>query len=108
MHVSIKIIPIGVGTSLSTYVAKTVEIIENLGYKPIISPAETSFEIDSIEKLGYVLRKIHDTLYSMGVQRIVTIITVDDRRDKYVSLESKVRKIEILKKKVVKEIHGIM
>lgn len=108
VHVSISIIPLGVGTSISHYIAKAVEVIEKLGYKPIVGPAETSFEIPSLEELGKVLREIHDTLHAMGVQRIITVVTIDDRRDKYQPLEAKVEKVKFLKKTMPKRPIGVI
>jgi len=108
VHVSITIIPLGVGTSISHYVAKTVEILEELGYKPIVGPAETSFEIPSLEQLGIVLRKIHDTLHAMGVQRIITTIMVDDRRDKHQPLEAKAEKVRYLKRTIRRKPLGVI
>lgn len=107
-HVSITIIPLGVGTSISHYIAKAVEIIEEAGYKPIIGPAETSFEVPSLEELGKILRKIHDTLHAMGVQRIITTVMIDDRRDKYQPLKAKVEKIRFLKKTIPKQPVGVI
>jgi len=108
IHVSITIVPLGVGTSISRYVVKAVELLEELGYKPIVGPAETSFEIPNLEQLGIVLRKIHDTLYAMGVQRIITTVMIDDRRGKYQPLEAKVEKIKYLKKATRRKPLGVI
>ena len=108
VHVSITIIPLGVGTSISHYVAKTVEILEELGYKPIVGPSETSFELRSLEELGKIIRKIHDTIHSMGVQRIITAIMIDDRRDKYQPLEAKVEKVKYLRRTIKRRPLGVI
>ena len=79
--VSIKVIPVGVGTSLSKYIARVVALLEASGYKPRVQPDTTVVRVNDVSEVGAIVKKIHDELYSMGVQRVVTVITIDDRRD---------------------------
>ncbi len=93
IHVTIKVIPLGVGPSISRYVAEAVRVLRDMGYKPLVGPADTSIEVGSLEDVGRILRRIHDTLAAMGAPRILTIVSVDDRRDKDVPLEYKIDKV---------------
>ncbi len=79
--VSLKVIPLGVGVSVSRYIARIVALLEEKGYKPTVTPDTTIITVNDLSEVGVVLRIVHDELYSMGVQRIVTIVMVDDRRD---------------------------
>jgi len=55
----------------------------------------STLELDDVTKLGYVLKEINDELERMGVKRIVTLIKIDDRRDKENSIE---HKLEVIKR----------
>ncbi len=79
--VSIKVIPTGVGVSVSSYVAAAVDVIESMGFRPVVTPDTTVLRVDDLEKLGPLLKKVHDKLCSMGVKRLLTIVMIDDRRD---------------------------
>ncbi|MDT7875828.1 MAG: MTH1187 family thiamine-binding protein [Sulfolobaceae archaeon] len=94
--VDISVEPIGTNsTSLSKYVRKVFEVLDRLGVKYYPAPSMTTLELDDITKLGYIIREIDDELEKMGVKRIVTLIKVDDRRDKENSIE---HKLEVIRK----------
>ena len=98
--VSIKVIPIGIGTSVSRYIARVVSLLEERGYKPIVTPDTTVIQVNDLSEIGVIVKLVHDELYSMGVQRIETIIMIDDRRDvEERSPEMLVARVEELKKK---------
>jgi uncharacterized protein (TIGR00106 family) len=94
--VDISVEPIGTSsTSLSPYIKKVFDVLDRLGIKYYPSPAMTTLELDDITKLGYILKEINDELERMGVKRIVTLIKIDDRRDKENSIE---HKLEVIKR----------
>ncbi len=78
--VSIKVIPTG-AISASSYIARVVAILEDRGYKPMVTPDTTVISVRDLAEIGSLLKIIHDELYSMGISRIITIVMVDDRRD---------------------------
>lgn len=93
--VDISVEPIGTqSTSLSPYVRKVLEVLDKLGVKYYPAPSMTTLELDDITKLGNILKAINDELEKMGVKRIVTIMKVDDRRDKENSIEHKLEAIK--------------
>jgi len=53
----------------------------------------TSVELPSVEALGRLLQEIHGELYKAGVKRIVTTVRIDDRRDKAITMEYKVKRV---------------
>ncbi len=79
--VSLKVIPLGVGTSVSKYIARVVALLESRGYKPQVTADTTIIPVNDVSEIGAIVKMVHDELYSMGVQRVVTIVMIDERRD---------------------------
>ncbi len=79
--VSIKVVPLGVGTSISRYVARVVALLESKGYRPQVTADTTVLTVSDVSEVGAIVKMVHDELYSMGVQRVLTIVMIDDRRD---------------------------
>lgn len=93
--VDISVEPIGTNsTSISRYVKLVYEVLKAKGIKFYPAPSMTTLEIDDITQLGYIIKDIDDTLAKEGVKRIVTIMKIDDRRDKENSIE---HKLEVIK-----------
>ncbi|MBW9140768.1 MAG: MTH1187 family thiamine-binding protein [Candidatus Aramenus sp.] len=92
--VDISVEPIGTGsTSLSPYIKTVYEVLRKRGLKFYPAPSMTSIELDDITQLGYLIKEIDDALAELGVKRIVTILKVDDRRDKENSIDHKLEVI---------------
>lgn len=89
----ITIIPIGVGASVSDYVAKALKIVERSGLKYRLTPTSTVVEGD-LDELFRVMKEMHESPLRKGAPRVVTIIKIDDRRDKPITMEYKVRVVE--------------
>jgi uncharacterized protein (TIGR00106 family) len=111
--VSLKVLPLGVGTSASRYIARVVALLEAHGYKPMVTPDTTVIQVNDLSEVGRIVKMVHDELYSMGVMRIVTIVMVDDRRDMEERapdqlVQSVLAKMAEEKEKIRKEIHGVM
>ena len=94
--VDIAVEPIGTSsTSISRYVRKVIEVLQSEGLKVYPAPSMTSFELDDLTRLGFILKRINDELEKEGVKRIVTILKIDDRRDKETSID---HKLEVVRK----------
>jgi len=93
--VEVRITPIGTkGSSMTKYVARAVEAVK--GEKDIkhqITATGTIMEGD-LDKIIGMVRKMHDSVFDGEVNRVLTTIEIDDRRDKTVSLESSVKSVE--------------
>ena len=90
----INVFPIGVGTSLSKYVAKAVQALEG---EPGIDYELTSMGTivqGDVDRLLEVALKLHNAVLATGAQRISTTIKIDDRRDKPVTLSSKLTSLK--------------
>lgn len=91
IHVS----PIGTcSTSVSQYIKIAINVLKKRHVKFIIGPFSTSFEINDFTELASIISEIHEELYKSGIKRIVTEIRIDDRRDKNITLESKIKAVE--------------
>ena len=90
----IKIIPIGTSsTSLSRYVAACIERVkkaQDVSYQLTAMGTIIQGPLDGILELA---QKMHEVPFTMGIRRVVTTISIDDRRDKPISIESKVKAV---------------
>ena len=93
--VQVSIVPLGTKTtSISSYVARALKVLQNqksVKYK--LTPMGTILEGD-LDKVLSMVRKMHESVFEEGVQRVVTIVNIDDRRDKRVTMESKISSVE--------------
>lgn len=90
----ISIVPVGSGTSISKFIKAAIKIIEENGVKFSIGPMSTTVEVNSLNELFLITKKIHKVVFGMGALRIVTTIKIDDRKDKKLSIKSKLYSIE--------------
>ncbi len=89
----ITVVPVGVGASVSDYVAEALKVVERSGLKYQLTPTSTVIEGD-LDELFRVLKEMHESPFAKGAPRVVTIIKIDDRRDKAITMEYKVRVVE--------------
>ena len=91
----IKILPMGTGkTGVSHLVAACVEVLEeatDVRYR--ITPMSTIVE-GPLERVLELVKMMHEVPFSSGVKRVVTSVSIDDRRDKPISMESKMKAVE--------------
>ena len=90
----ITVVPLGTGsTSVSKYVTQAVRILKEEGVKYKLTPMATVIEGD-IDKLLSIAKKMHLAIFSQDVKRVITSITIDDRRDKKSTIEGKVSSVK--------------
>ena len=93
--VEISIVPLSTPTpSLSQYIAKAVKVLE--GEKDIkyeLTAMGTIIEGD-LDQVLTLARKMHQAVFNAGIMRVVTIIKIDDRRDKNSSMGSKMKSLK--------------
>ncbi len=91
----VRIIPIGTRTSsLAKHVARAVNAIK--GEKDIkyqLTATGTILEGD-LEKILSAARRMHEAVFAEEVARVVTMIEIDDRRDRESTMESKVEAVK--------------
>ena len=91
----INIIPLGTKTaSVSRYIADALRVLEkekNITYK--LTAMGTIVEADSLDLLLSLAKKMHQAVLGEKIKRVVTTIKIDDRKDKKISIEEKVRSV---------------
>jgi len=92
--VEVSIIPLGTGTpSVSRYVVDVLKVLKESNLKYELTAMGTIIEGDLNEVLKWV-RRMHEVPFKEGAKRVVTTIEIDDRRDKELTIEGKVKAVE--------------
>lgn len=87
------VIPIGVGVSLSKYVAACEQVLRESGLKYELHANGTNVE-GEWEQVFRAIERCHTVLHEMGVPRLSTVIKVSTRTDRAQSMEDKVRSVQ--------------
>lgn len=89
----LKILPMGTGTpSASTHVAKALKALQITSVNVTIGSGFTTIEGELKEVLEAV-EKAHNAVFSDEVQRVNTILIIDDRRDKELTPSGKLNSV---------------
>lgn len=92
--VEVTIAPMGTGSpSISQYVAachKVLDEAKDLKYQ--LTPMSTIIEGD-LDRIFAVIRLMHEVPFNAGAMRVSTLIRVDDRRDKELTMAGKVKAV---------------
>lgn len=90
----VNVIPIGTPTSsIGDWIAEAVRVLEKEGTKYELSPMGTLVEGGASDILALV-RKMHEAAFKKGIKRVVTTVIIDDRRDKEVTMKTKVASVK--------------
>ncbi len=92
MIVEISVVPIGVGESLSKYVAEVVKVFKKRGVKHEVTAMGTIFEVDSFSELCEILNEVNEKLFSLNSPRNYFVLKIDVRK-KRSSMEEKVKSV---------------
>lgn len=86
----VTVLPLGTGTpSVSRFVADAIQVVKASTVTYQITPMSTCLE-GPLEEIMQVALQMHQACFSAEVQRVVTNITIDERRDKEPTLQSKI------------------
>ena len=97
------VIPIGVGVSLSKYVAACEQILEKSGLSYELHTNGTNLE-GEWDAVMLAIKTCHERLHEMGVPRISTVIKIGTRTDREQKMAEKIASVrEKLKKDIVTE-----
>ena len=85
----------GVGLSVSEYVAAAIAVLE--------AQDRVQWQLDSMfttlegepDDLFEVIRAMQEAVFAAGGERVGTVIKMDDRRDRSVSMADKVASVEV-------------
>jgi uncharacterized protein (TIGR00106 family) len=91
----VTVVPLGTATpSLSAYVAGVEKVLAKYtNIKTLLTPMATILEGD-LDEILTAVREMHETPFLKGAQRVSTRISIDDRRDKKLSMEGKVKAVK--------------
>ncbi|NJE77166.1 MTH1187 family thiamine-binding protein [Thermococcus sp. ES12] len=86
------IVPLG-EKSLSRYVAEVVKLLERKGVKYQLTPMATIIEVPTVREAFDIIEEAHELVFKLGASRVSTTVRIDDRRDKHVHMEDKVKSV---------------
>jgi uncharacterized protein (TIGR00106 family) len=92
----ISIVPLGTKTpSVSQYVARAVKVLrQEKGIKYEMTAMGTIVEGD-LARILAVVKKMHEETFGEGVARVITMVEIDDRRDKAQDMKEKVESLKM-------------
>ena len=95
MHVIVDlcVIPIGVGTSLSSYIAACERVLIEAGLKHTLHAYGTNIE-GEWDAVFAAIKRCHEVVHELGAPRISTTIKAGTRIDRTQSMEDKVLSVE--------------
>ena len=87
------VIPIGVGVSVSKYVAACERILADAGLNPRLHAYGTNVE-GEWEAVFAAFKRCHEVLHEMGVPRVSTSIRLGTRIDRNQTMADKIESVE--------------
>ncbi|WP_320668053.1 MTH1187 family thiamine-binding protein [Prochlorococcus sp. MIT 1307] len=93
VSVDLCVVPLGVGLSLSSYIAACKNVIEKTGLDYEVGPNGTAIEGDWDEVFACI-RACHEAVHKKGAARIYTTLKVNTRIDRKQSFREKVPSIK--------------
>jgi uncharacterized protein (TIGR00106 family) len=87
------IVPLGVGVSLSKYVAACEQALSESGLKVQLHAYGTNVE-GEWDAVMAGLKRCHEVIHQMGAPRITTTVKLGTRTDRPQSMEDKVKSVE--------------
>ena len=92
--VAVSIAPVGDGVSVSRHVAAALQVVrEQDRVRHRLDPMFTTLEGD-LDEIFALIRSMQEAVFEAGAQRVGTVIKIDDRRDRHVAMEDKIRAVE--------------
>jgi uncharacterized protein (TIGR00106 family) len=93
--IDISVVPVGTQSpSVSRFVAGAVKILQKEpGIKYELTAMNTIIEGD-LDKLLALAARMHRSAFEAGAMRVVTTLRIDERRDKPLTIEGKVKAVK--------------
>jgi len=92
MLVEFSVVPIGTGVSISPQIAKVLKIVAESGVRYKANPMGTVLEGEWDKVMG-VVKKCHNEVIK-DAERVLTTITIDDRKGKEQRIDKKIESVE--------------
>lgn len=87
------VVPLGVGVSVSEYIAACQRVFKEAGLKHEMHMYGTNIEGEWDDVMAAV-KKCHEIVHQMGAPRITTSIRLGTRIDRNQSMEDKIKSVE--------------
>jgi uncharacterized protein (TIGR00106 family) len=87
------VVPIGVGVSLSPYVAACEKVLADAGLKTVLHAYGTNIE-GEWDRVFAAVKRCHEVVHEMGAPRVSTVIKVGTRTDRAQTMAEKVKSVE--------------
>jgi uncharacterized protein (TIGR00106 family) len=87
------VVPLGVGVSLSSYIAECENILTKAGLKIRLHGYGTNIE-GEWDQVMQAIKDCHQKLHDMGAPRISSTLRMGTRIDRAQTLEDKIRSVE--------------
>lgn len=91
--VDLCVVPIGVGVSVSKYIAACERVIQEAGLSHQLHAYGTNIEGDW-DAVFAVVKRCHEVVHDMGAPRISTTLRVGTRTDRPQTMADKLRSVE--------------
>jgi uncharacterized protein (TIGR00106 family) len=89
----LSVIPIGVGISLSRYIAACEKVLADAGLKTKLHAYGTNIEGDW-DAVFAAIKRCHEVLHEMGAPRVSAVIKAGTRIDRDQTMDDKVKSVE--------------
>lgn len=91
--VDLCVVPLGVGVSVSRYVAACERILSDAGLKTQLHAYGTNIEGEWDVVFG-AIKRCHEAVHEMGAPRISTIVKLGTRTDRNQTMDDKVKSVQ--------------
>ena len=91
--VDLCVIPLGVGLSISNYVAACERVVTDAGLKSTLHANGTNIEGDW-DAVFAAVKRCHEVVHAMGAPRIATSIRINTRIDREQSMQDKINSVQ--------------
>ncbi|MEM3030474.1 MAG: MTH1187 family thiamine-binding protein [Candidatus Micrarchaeia archaeon] len=88
------IVPLGSGTSVSSFVAAFVKSLRRQGIRTRPHAMGTNLECASLGRLFRAVERAREEVFSAGARRVLLTLHIDERRDKRASIAQKLRSLK--------------
>lgn len=91
--VDLCVVPLGVGVSVSSYVAECVRVLREAGLATHTHAYGTNIEGDW-DQVFAAVKRCHERVHDLGASRVSTTIKLGTRTDRVQTIDDKLRSVE--------------
>lgn len=87
------VVPIGVGVSVSEYIAECERVLKRAGLEPRLHGYGTNIE-GEWDTVFAAIKECHEAIHKMGAPRISTTLKLGTRTDRHQTIQDKITSVE--------------